>query len=177
MAPSKTVLKFLIICFYFKLEMKKALYIFILVSACILANGQTSTVKKQKTIDNQNCIQLKGIGCIMNEDLPVTDVEFTKYISTNYSKKISQTTVELNVVFQQKLPPCCRRTIISDSTKIDLKQIDKLTTTVLSFPGFNKIKFVADEKAKYLIILIFSDKNGNITTGFLPAFSDKRTLH
>lgn len=102
----------------------------------------------------------------MFDELDITEKEFTNYVATNFNKNFPKTTVELNIVIDSDAKTCCRRLFISDSTKMDSKQITTLKNIVLKFPKYNKIKFALNEKTKYLTILISGDKKGK-TTAYL----------
>ncbi|MDX2174442.1 MAG: hypothetical protein SFY56_15170 [Bacteroidota bacterium] len=154
--------------------MKYIFFILIIIATSTRLFGQTKANKKSKTIIDEDCTSQ---GYVINDDLPITDKEFTKYLASRHPKNFPRGTVEIDVVFHADSSICFNRVVIRDSTKTPKVDVDRIKLAIKNYGDFGKIKFHEKENSKTLTILIYQDKKGNLTTGFLPVFLDKRTLH
>ena len=153
-----------------KADMTKKTFIILFATLSFIVKGQIST-KNGKEIYDNNCTSLKGIGVVMFNDLDITEKEFTDYVAANFNTNFPKAVVELNIVIDSNSKTCCRRLVISDSTKMENKQISDLKNVVLKFPKYNRIKFALNENPKYLTILISADKKGKTKAHLLGGHS------
>jgi hypothetical protein len=139
----------------------------------MFAKGRHDPVKRQKKTVNQSCASFEGQASVyaeqnslMDEPKSVTEMNFTKYILSNYPNGFPKTGIVFYIVFQPNLSPCCRQTVVADSLKMDTKQVDFLTGLVLKYPAFGKVQFNKDQKIKRLSIVMARYKKGELTVGF-----------
>lgn len=146
--------------------MKYKFCIYLIFSLSVSLFGQTN---KQKDFQDKSCTSLKEAEYIYNKDLPITDKELTEYIATNYSKTFPHVAIDLNIVLTSNQSPCCRRVVISDTTKMNQKEVESLVAIITKFPKLKKIKLSKD-KPKYITLIVSTDKASKTTAVFLPAF-------
>lgn len=143
-------------------EMRKNYFILTFLTSCIICLGQGP---KERIINNKNCPELKTTPFIV-EELTITDVEITEYLSAKYPKDFLTTAVEFNLILLPKNQPCCKSYIIVDPTQITKPQADTLLKHIINFPGFSKIKI---DKPKRLRLFVANGKKNRPTCTFISS--------
>ena len=97
---------------------------------------------------------------ILNKEIKSSDDEITDWLKKNSSGKTLGACLEFNFILDNKNGVCCKKIIVFDSTKTNLKDLTYLILKLTDYPEFKQFA-QNSTRTNFLSGMVYYDKSKN----------------